>query len=188
MTKVRKQVPALAALVDFWWQGVWQDVEPFGLSPRWRQWVQECLLPLVDWEHQVAHTRCARRKAKMCRPWRRSAPRLTRTRSPEGWTPRCLRSGTRGRASGSRPLRVPRRLSKGATAICHKCITIIVGCPSGATKCGPSCITLIVALRMARPGGALFGRSFPDLFETALSHIDASAASPPEIVWRAQVG
>ncbi len=25
LTKVRKQVPALAALVDFWWQGVQQD-------------------------------------------------------------------------------------------------------------------------------------------------------------------
>lgn len=65
MTKVRTHIPALAALVDFWWQGVWQDVEPFGLSPRWRRWVQEGLLPLVYWEHQVAHTRCARRKAKM---------------------------------------------------------------------------------------------------------------------------
>jgi hypothetical protein len=47
MQKVRKQVPALAALVDFWWPGIWQDVEPFGLSPYWRQWVQEYLLPLV---------------------------------------------------------------------------------------------------------------------------------------------
>jgi hypothetical protein len=65
MAKVHKQVPALAALVDFWWQGVWQDVEPFALSPLWRQWVQECLLPLVYWEHQAAHTRCARRKAKI---------------------------------------------------------------------------------------------------------------------------
>jgi hypothetical protein len=65
MQKVRKQVPALAALVDFWWQGVWQDVEPFVLSPLWRRWVQESLLPCVYWEHQAAHTRCARRKAKM---------------------------------------------------------------------------------------------------------------------------
>jgi hypothetical protein len=65
MQKVRKQIPALAALVDFWWQGVWQDVAPFDLSPHWRQWVQECLLPLVYWEHHVAHTRCPRRKAKM---------------------------------------------------------------------------------------------------------------------------
>jgi hypothetical protein len=62
---VRTQVPALAALVDFWWQGVWQDVEPFVLSSRWRQWVQEGLLPLVYWEQQVARTRCARRKAKI---------------------------------------------------------------------------------------------------------------------------
>ena len=56
MQKVRKQIPALAALVDFWWQGVRQDLEPFLLSPLWRQWVHECLLPLVYWEHQIAHT------------------------------------------------------------------------------------------------------------------------------------
>ena len=29
------------------------------------EWVHECLLPLVYWEHQAAHTRCARRKAKI---------------------------------------------------------------------------------------------------------------------------
>jgi len=31
----------------------------------WGQWAEECLLPLVYWEHHVAHTRCARRKAKI---------------------------------------------------------------------------------------------------------------------------
>jgi len=65
MAKVRKQVPALAALVDFWWHGIAQDLEPFRLSPMWRSWVHECLLPLVYWAHQVAHTRCPRRKAKL---------------------------------------------------------------------------------------------------------------------------
>ena len=65
MTKVRKQVPALAALVDFWWQGVHQDLEPFLLSPRWQQWVHEYLLPMVYWAHQVPRTRCHRRKAKI---------------------------------------------------------------------------------------------------------------------------
>jgi hypothetical protein len=64
MQKVRKQIPALAALVDFWWPGVWRDVEPFALSPRWRQWVQEGLLPLVYWERHAAQTRCPRRKAR----------------------------------------------------------------------------------------------------------------------------
>ena len=65
MKKVRKQIPALAALVDCWWQGVRQDLEPFLLSPLWRQWVHECLLPLVYWECQIAHTRCTRRKTKL---------------------------------------------------------------------------------------------------------------------------
>ena len=35
MKKVRKQFPVLAALVDFWWQGVEEDLEPMGLSPTW---------------------------------------------------------------------------------------------------------------------------------------------------------
>ena len=69
MTKVRKQVPALAALVDVWWQGVQQDVEPFGLSPQWRQWVNERLLPMVYWGYQVARTRCRRRKVKIQTAW-----------------------------------------------------------------------------------------------------------------------
>jgi hypothetical protein len=65
ITKVRKQLPALAALVDFWWEGVRRDVAHAALSPLWGQWAEECLLPLVYWEHQVAHTRCVRRKAKI---------------------------------------------------------------------------------------------------------------------------
>ena len=63
--KVRKQVPALAALVDFWWEGVQRDVEQAATSPMWRTWARESLLPLVYWAHQVARTRCARRKAKL---------------------------------------------------------------------------------------------------------------------------
>jgi hypothetical protein len=56
MVKVRKQVPALAALIDFWWHGVHQDLEPFRLSPRWQQWVSACLLPRVYWATQVPRT------------------------------------------------------------------------------------------------------------------------------------
>jgi Family of unknown function (DUF6399) len=65
MKKVRLQLPALAALVDFWWAGVDQDLEQAAISAPWRQWARECLLPWIYWEHQVARTRCARRKAKI---------------------------------------------------------------------------------------------------------------------------
>jgi len=64
-TKVRKQLPALAALVDFGWAGGEQDLEHAELSTRWRAWAKECLLPSVYGAHHGAHTRCARRKAKL---------------------------------------------------------------------------------------------------------------------------
>jgi hypothetical protein len=42
ITKVRKQLPALAALVDFWWEGVRRDVAHAALSPLGGQWAEEC--------------------------------------------------------------------------------------------------------------------------------------------------
>lgn len=65
LKKVRNQLPALVALVDFWWAGVEQDLEQAASSAPWRAWAKEYLLPAVYWEHHVAHTRCARRKATM---------------------------------------------------------------------------------------------------------------------------
>jgi hypothetical protein len=65
LKKGRHQLPALAALIDFWWAGVEQDWEQAAISAPWRTWARELLLPWVYWEHQVAHTRCARRKATM---------------------------------------------------------------------------------------------------------------------------
>ena len=65
MKKVRKQLPALAALVDCWWEGVKRALAHAAISPMWRRWARESMLPLVSWAHQVAHTRCARRTAKL---------------------------------------------------------------------------------------------------------------------------
>ena len=88
MTKVKKQLPALAALVDFWWQGVQQDWEHAAVSPLWRRWAQETLLPWRYWEHQVTRTRCARRKAKIQQALEMGrakfdAPALTRCLPPK---------------------------------------------------------------------------------------------------------
>ena len=38
LKKVRHQLPALAALVDFWWAGVDRDLEQAAISASWRQW------------------------------------------------------------------------------------------------------------------------------------------------------
>lgn len=67
MTKGKKPLPAFAALVDFWWPGVRQDLEHAALSPLGQPWAQEALLPRRYWEHQMTRTRCARRKAQLQR-------------------------------------------------------------------------------------------------------------------------
>ena len=69
LKKVRHQVPELAALVDFWWAGGEQDLAQAAISAPWKTWARELLLPWVYWEHHVAHTRCARRKAQMRQAW-----------------------------------------------------------------------------------------------------------------------
>jgi IclR helix-turn-helix domain len=50
MRKVKKQVPEVAALVAFWWQGVRRDLEQAAVSPLWQRWAQEVLLPRRYWE------------------------------------------------------------------------------------------------------------------------------------------
>lgn len=174
MTKVRKQVPALAALVDFWWQGVQQDVEPFLLSPMWRRWVHECLLPLVSWEHHAAHTRCARRKAKIRQALEAvqatfQTHTITKQLAPqvlEEWKAWAIQrtkafqrtsSAVEGRNGSLSHMHqnhrgLPRRRDKVWT-ILHN---FDCRAADGTT-----------------PASRFFRRTFPDLFETVLSHIEA---------------
>jgi hypothetical protein len=65
LDKVRKQLAGVSALVDLWWQRGGYDLEQIALTPRWTQWVDELLLPLMYWQDHLSHTRCPRQKAKM---------------------------------------------------------------------------------------------------------------------------
>ena len=174
MQKVKKQVPALAALVDFWWAGVLQDLEHAAVSLPWRTWAQEFLLPQVYWEHQVTRTRCARRKAKMQRVLEGiraefAIHALTRCLPPQGledwhaWAMRQVQafqrasSAVEGRNGYLSQMQhnhrgLPKRRVKVWT-ILHN---FDCRAPDGTT-----------------PAARFFRRAFPDLFETVLSYIDA---------------
>ena len=65
LDKVRKQLTGVSALVDFWWQTVWHDLEPMALTSRWQQWVDGLLLPLMYWRAQRPRTRCRRQRGKI---------------------------------------------------------------------------------------------------------------------------
>src|SRR3989454_597592 len=65
VAKVRTQLAGLSARVDLWWQRVWHDGQQVVLTPRWKRWVGEHLLPLMSWQHHGSRTRCPRRNAKL---------------------------------------------------------------------------------------------------------------------------
>jgi hypothetical protein len=174
MQKVRKQIPALAALVDYWWQGVRQDLEPFLLSPLWRQWVHECLLPLVYWEHQIAHTRCPRRKAKMAQALEAVRAAFDTHVITRQLVPRVLADW---HAWATDRVNVFRRASsavEGRNGSLSQMHHNHRGLPKGRYKVWTVLHNFDCrAADGTTPAARFFGRSFPDLFETVLSHIEA---------------
>jgi hypothetical protein len=172
MTKVKKQLPAVAALVDFWWQGVRQDLAHAAVSPPWQQWAQEVLLPRRYWEQQVTRTRCARRKAQMQRVLERvraafDAHAITCSLPPQAledwqtWATQQVAAfqrassaveGRNGYLAGMQRQQrgLPARRSKVWTAL-HN---FDMRAADGTT-----------------PAARFFQRVFPDLFETVFSHL-----------------
>jgi hypothetical protein len=65
LNKVRKQLAGMSALVDCWWQTVRQDLTQLAMTPRWKQWAQEVLLPLMYWQEQLRRTRHPGQKAQI---------------------------------------------------------------------------------------------------------------------------
>jgi Family of unknown function (DUF6399)/IclR helix-turn-helix domain len=65
LAKVQKQLGGLSALIDLWWRTVRQDLTPLAMTPRWSQWVEEALLPMVYWQEQLRRTRHPAQKAQI---------------------------------------------------------------------------------------------------------------------------
>ena len=65
LNKVRKQLAGISALVDVWWQTVRQDLTQLAMTPRWTQWAEDVLLPLMYWHEQLRRTRHRGQKAQI---------------------------------------------------------------------------------------------------------------------------
>jgi hypothetical protein len=170
--KVRKQLAGLCALVDFWWQGVYRDVQHMALTPMWRRWMEELLLPLLYWQQQVARTRCPRRKAKMLQAFKAIQAEfethpITQQLAPEvladwkAWA--AERATTFQRASSAVEgrngyLSQMHHNHRGLPKRRYKVWTVLHNfdcrAPDGTT-----------------PASRFFRRSFPDLFETVFSQV-----------------
>ena len=65
LSKVQKQLGGLSALIDCWWRTVRQDLTQLAMTPRWSQWAEEVLLPLMYWQEQLRRTRHPAQKAQI---------------------------------------------------------------------------------------------------------------------------
>lgn len=173
MAKVFKQLPDLAALIDFWWACVWRDVEGFALSPLWKSWIQECLLPLMYWQAQLARTRGRRHKAKIKQALETVQARFMAHAITQGLEPELLKqwqdwaaqrvsafqrtsSAVEGRNGVLSGLHHNHRgLPKQRFQVWHVLHNFDCRASDGST-----------------PASRFFNHEFPDLFEAVLSHID----------------
>jgi hypothetical protein len=173
MAKVRTQVPALAALVDFWWQGVHQDLEPFLLAPRWQQWVHTCLLPMVYWANQGPRTRCRRRKAKIQEAF--EAVRVAFEQHPitQRLAPHVLAEWQAWATDRVKAFQRASSAVEGRNGVLSQLHHNQRGLPKQRYK-----VWTVLhnfdgrAADGTTPASRFFRRTFPDLFETVLSHIE----------------
>ena len=173
MQKVRKQVPALAALVDYWWKGVEHDLEHAAISAPWRHWATECLLPWVYWEHHVAHTRCARRKAKI----QQACEAVRATFHTQALTVRLPASALEAWHTGAtQQVHAFQRASSAAEGR-NGMLAQLHHNQRGLPKRRYKVWTVLHNFDCragdgTTPASRFFKRTFPDLFETALSQVN----------------
>jgi hypothetical protein len=173
MAKVHKQVPALAALVDFWWQGVQQDLEPFALSPRWKQWVHEGLLPVVYWERQMARTRCRRRKATVQEAWEKVRAAFDQHALTQRLAPQLLAEWHAWATDRVNAFQRTSSSVEGRNGYLSQMHHNQRGLPKRRYKVWTVLHNFDCrAADGTTPASRFFRRTFPDLCETVLSHIE----------------
>jgi hypothetical protein len=174
MTQVRKQVPARAALVDCWWTGVAQDLEPFLLAPLWRGWVHQCLLPLVYWAHQMVHTRCARKQAKLRQALEVVSATLHTHAITKQLAPRVLEEWKAWAVQRTKALQRTSSAVEGRNGYLSPMQHNHRGLPKRRDKVWTILHNFDCrASDGTTPAARFFRRAFPDLFETVLAHIEA---------------
>jgi hypothetical protein len=173
LEKVRKQLAGLSALVDFWWQRVWHDVQQVALTPMWKSWVDEQLLPLMYWQHQVSRTRCPRRKAKLSQALESVQDAFDRHPITEQLAPDVLEGWKAWAAEHAKAFQRASSAVEGRNGTLAQLHHNQRGLPKRRYKVW----TVLHNFDCRAPDGTtpaarFFRRGFPDLFETVLSKID----------------
>ena len=174
LDKARKQLAGVAALVDVWWQRVWQDVQhQVDLTPAWRQWIEEVLLPRMYWQEQLSRTRCPRRKAKLLEAWEAVQTAFERHPITGKLAPAVRTAWETWASEHAKAFQRASSAVEGRNSSLSQMQHNHRGLPKGRSK-----VWTVVhnfdcrAADGTTPASRFFRRDFPDLFETVLFHLE----------------
>ena len=173
LDKVRKQLAGIAALVDFWWQTVHQDLTQMVMPPRWTQWADELLLPLMSWHEQLRRTRCPGQKAQIALVLQAVEEAFARHPCTRQLTAEVLAGWQAWAAEHARAFQRASSAVEGRNGYLSQMPHNHRGLPTRRYQVWTALHNFDGrATDGTTPASRFFRRSFPDLFESVLSQID----------------
>jgi hypothetical protein len=174
LDKVRRQLAGVSALVDFWWQAVRQDLAQMAMTPRWTQWVEEVLLPLMYWQEQLSHTRCPGQKAQIAQALQAVQEAFEQHPCTGQLTPEVLAGWTSWAAEHARAFQRASSALEGRNGYLSQMHHNHRGLPMRRYQVWTALHNFDCrAADGTTPASRFFRRAFPDLFESVLSQVDA---------------
>jgi DNA-binding transcriptional ArsR family regulator len=169
LAKVRKQLSGIAALVDFWWQTVHQDLAQMARTPQWTQWVDELLLPLLSWQEQLRRTRCPVHKAQIALVLQAVEEACARHACTRQLTPEVLAGWKAWAAEHARALQRASSAVEGRNGYLSQMQHNHRGLPMRRYQVWTVLHNFDCrAADGTTPASRVFRRSFPDLFDSVL--------------------
>ena len=173
LDKVQKQLAGISALVDLWWQRVRPDLTQLAMTPRWTQWAEDVVLPLMYWQGQLRRTRHPGHKAQMARVLQAVEEVFERHPCTRQLQPEVLAGWKAWAAEHAKAFQRASSAVEGRNGYLSQMQHNHRGLP---TRRYPVWTVLHNfdgrAADGTTPAARFFRRSFPDLFESVLSQID----------------
>ncbi len=173
LDKVRKQLAGISALVDLWWQTVRQDLTQLAMTPRWTQWAEDVLLPLMYWQEQLHRTRCPGEKAQITLVLQTVEGVFERHPCTRQLKPEVLAGWKAWAAEHARAFQRASSAVEGRNGYLSQMQHNHRGLPTRRYQVWAVLHNFDCrAADGTTPASRFFRRSFPDLFESVLSQID----------------
>jgi hypothetical protein len=174
LDKVRTQLAGISALVDLWWQTVRQALTQLAMTPRWTQWAEEWVLPLMYWHEQLHRTRCPGHKAQIALVLQAVEEAFERHPCTRQLKPEVLAGWKAWAAEHAKAFQRASSAVEGRNGYLSQMQHNHRGLPMRRYQVWTALHNFDCrAVDGTTPASRFFRRSFPDLFESVLSQIDA---------------